>query len=128
MIGDGPGIPLLALHGGPGNRSCDNINGYSMLANERPVIIFDQLESGRSDRPNDTTLWKLPYFVQQVEAIRDALELRQFHLLGSSWGGSVVVEFMLTADTEKVASVIFSAPLISTSQWMKDSKVLLSTL
>ena len=128
VIGNGPGIPLIALHGGPGSRSCTSISGYSLLANDRPVIIFDQLESGSSDRPNDTTLWKLPYFVKQVEAVRDALKLKRFHLLGSSWGGSVAVEFMLTANTEGVASAIFSGPLLSTPQWMKDSKVLISRL
>jgi proline iminopeptidase len=128
VIGDGPGIPLMALHGGPGSRSCTTIEGFSLLSGERPVIIFDQLESGNSDRPNDTTLWKLPYFVKQVEAIRDALHLEEFHLLGSSWGGSVAVEYMLTAETKYITSVIFSGPLISTPQWMKDSKVLISRL
>ena len=128
VIGDGPGIPMIAMHGGPGSRSCTSIANYSRLANERPVIVFDQLESGKSDRPNDTTLWKPHYFVKQVEALREALNLKDFHLLGSSWGGSVAVEFMVTGNTEGVKSVIFSGPLISTPQWMEDSKVLISRL
>ena len=128
VIGNGPGIPLVALHGGPGSRSCGYVEPFGLIADERPVIIFDQLESGNSDRPNDTTLWKLPYFVKQVEAIRDALHLKKFHLLGSSWGGAVAVEFMLTASTEEIASVIFSGPLLSSPQWMKDSKILISRL
>jgi len=38
------------------------------------------------------------------------------------------VEYMLTARTEEIASVIFSGPLLSSPQWMKDSKVLISRL
>ena len=29
IIGDGEGIPLLILHGGPGSRSCSIIPGFS---------------------------------------------------------------------------------------------------
>ncbi len=128
VIGEGEGLPLMVIHGGPGGRSCGSIAAYSRLANERPVIIFDQLESGFSDRPNDTILWKLPYFVKQVEAVKNALKLKKFHLLGSSWGGAIVIEYMLTSNTEAVASVIFSGPLLSTPKWMEDAKILLSEL
>jgi proline iminopeptidase len=128
VIGEGDGVPLMVVHGGPGGRSCGSISAYSRMANDRPVIVFDQLESGFSDRPNDTSLWKLPYFVQQVEAVKNALKLKEFHLLGSSWGGAVVIEYMLTSNSDKVASVIFSGPLLSTPKWMEDAKILLSEL
>ncbi len=128
VIGSGPGKPLMVMHGGPGGRSCGSIAAYQVLADERPIIFFDQLESGMSDRPNDTSLWKPIYFAQQVEALRKKLNLNDFHLLGSSWGGSVAIEYMATQNTDAVASVIFAAPLISTTQWMKDSKVLISKL
>lgn len=128
VIGGGPGKPLMVMHGGPGGTSCGSITAYQALADERPIIFFDQLESGRSDRPNDTTLWKLPYFVEQVELLRKKLKLEDFHLLGSSWGGSIAVEYMVTQNTDPIASVIFAGPLIGTPQWMKDSKVLISRL
>lgn len=128
VIGSGPGKPLMVMHGGPGGRSCGAIEAYQPLTNDRPVIFFDQLESGMSDHPNDTSLWKVPYFVEQVEALRKELKLESFHLLGSSWGGSIAVEYMVTKNTDAIASVIFSGPLIGTPQWMKDSKVLISRL
>jgi len=128
VIGSGPGKPLMVMHGGPGGRSCGSIEAYKALASERPIIFFDQLESGKSDHPNDTSLWKLPYFVEQVELLREELKLNSFHLLGSSWGGSIAVEYMVTQNTDAIASVIFSGPLIGTPQWMKDSKVLISRL
>ena len=128
VIGSGPGKPLIVMHGGPGGRSCGSIPAYQVLAADRPIIFFDQLESGMSDHPNDTSLWKPIYFAQQVEALQKKLNLKSFHLLGSSWGGSVAIEFMATQNTDAVASVIFAAPLISTEQWMKDSKILIARL
>lgn len=128
VMGTGPGKPLLVMHGGPGGRSSGSISAYQVLADDRPIIFFDQLESGMSDHPNDTSLWKPIYFVQQVAALQKKLNLTSFHLLGSSWGGSVAIEFMATQNTDAIASVIFAAPLISTEQWMKDSKILIGQL
>jgi proline iminopeptidase len=128
VIGGGAGKPLMVMHGGPGGRSCGSIEPYQALVGDRPIIFFDQLESGMSDHPNDTTLWKPKYFALQVEALKQKLNLIDFHLLGSSWGGSVAIEYMATQNTDAIASVIFAAPLISTPQWMKDSKVLISKL
>ncbi|MGD2035148.1 MAG: alpha/beta fold hydrolase, partial [Bacteroidales bacterium] len=54
--------------------------------------------------------------------------LKAFHLLGSSWGAAVVIEYMLTQHPEEVVSVIFSGPYLSTETWMKDAKILLGGL
>ena len=128
IVGSGKGVPLLLIHGGPGSRSCDGIPGYSTLSNDRPIIFYDQLGSGRSDRPTDTTLWELPRFVDEITALRKELDLKELHILGSSWGGTVAVEYMVTKKPAGVKSVIFAGPLISTSRWMKDAQILISQL
>ena len=128
VVGAGKGTPLLLIHGGPGSRSCEGIPGYSTLGNDRPVIFYDQLGSGHSDRPTDTTLWQLPRFVDEVEALRKALDLKEVNILGSSWGGTVAVEYMVTKKPKGVKSVIFAGPLISTSKWMRDAKILIAKL
>lgn len=128
IVGSGKGVPLLLIHGGPGSRSCDGIPGYSTLSNDRPVIFYDQLGSGHSDRPTDTTLWQLPRFVDEVTALRKELNLKELHILGSSWGGTVAVEYMVTQQPKGIKSVIFAGPLISTSRWMKDAQILISQL
>ena len=43
IVGEGSGIPLLIIHGGPGGSSCNSIPGYSVLGDERPIIFYDQL-------------------------------------------------------------------------------------
>ncbi len=128
IVGTGKGTPLLLIHGGPGSRSCEGIPGYSLLADERPVIFYDQLGSGHSDRPTDTTLWQLPRFVDEIEELRNALHLKELHILGSSWGATVLIEYLLTKKPAGVKSVIFSGPLLSTPLWMKDAKILLAQL
>jgi proline iminopeptidase len=119
-IGNGPGVPLLALHGGPGGTSC-RFEVLAPLANERPVIFYDQLGSGRSEHPTDTTLWNFPRFVQEVDAVRRALKLDTVHLLGHSWGGALAAEYMIATKPTGVKSVIFSSPLISTPRWIADA-------
>lgn len=127
IVGHGNGIPLLLIHGGPGSRSCEGIPGYSILGDERPVIFYDQLGSGKSDRPTDTTLWRLSRFVEEIDLLRAALHLNELHILGSSWGGAVLIEYMLTKP-RGVKSVIFAGPLLSTPVWMEDAKILLLQL
>ena len=71
IYGSGDRTPLLMLHGGPGGRSC----AFSVLAElavDRPLVIYDQLGSGRSERPSDTTLWRIDRFVDELAALREA--------------------------------------------------------
>jgi proline iminopeptidase len=128
IVGKGNGIPLLRIHGGPGSRSCESIPGYSLLGDERPVIFYDQLGSGNSDRPTDTKLWQLPRFVDEIDSLRKALDLKELHIIGDSWGSAVLVEYMLTKKPKGVKSVIFSGPLLSTPIWIGDAKILLKKL
>jgi proline iminopeptidase len=128
VVGHGTGIPLLLIHGGPGARSCSGMPQYSLLANERPVIFYDQLGSGLSDIPTDTALWKLQRFVNEIDSLRKHLGLSQLHILGHSWGGAVLIEYLLTKKPKGIRSAIFAGPLLSTSLWIKDAKKLVASL
>ena len=126
-LGSGPGTPLLALHGGPGGTAC-RFEVLAPLARERPVIFYDQLGSGRSDHPTDTSLWRVDRFVAELSAVRQALGLTRVHLLGHSWGGALAAEYMAAAKPEGVVSVIFSSPLIDTPRWIADADSLRAQL
>ncbi|MGZ8379325.1 MAG: proline iminopeptidase-family hydrolase [Gemmatirosa sp.] len=127
VVGTGPGTPLLAIHGGPGGRSCV-LRELGGLGDERPVIFYDQLGTGRSPRTRDTTHWNLPHFVDEVAAIRQRLGLREVHLFGHSWGGTVAAEYVLTRGDTGVRSVTLAGPLLSTPEWLQDARELVATL
>jgi proline iminopeptidase len=128
IIGEGNGVPLLILHGGPGSRSCAMIPGFSLLGAERPIIFYDQLGSGNSERPTDTSLWNIERFVDEIDYLRKNLHLKALHILGHSCGSTFLIEYMVTKKPEGVKSVIFSSPMISTSDWIADAKLLLSQM
>src|SRR5262245_38772201 len=55
IVGSGTATPLVALHGGPGFPS-DYLSPLAKLGDERPVVFYDQLGCGKSDRPTDKSL------------------------------------------------------------------------
>ena len=128
-FGEGEGKPLLIIHGGPGGTSCMYPSTLQGIAEDRPVITYDQLGSGNSDRmTNLENQAAIPRFVEEVTLIREELGLDEVHLAGHSWGGAVAIEYLLTADPEGVQSVTFIGPLIGTERWLKDANALVSEL
>lgn len=88
---------LFCLNGGPG-LPCDYLReAHSCLADDGfRVVTFDQLGTGKSDRPTDKKLWDITRYVAEVETIRQKLDLGKVHLLGHSWGGWLAIEYALT--------------------------------
>jgi proline iminopeptidase len=81
------------------------------------VVLFDQLGCGRSDVPDDHSLFTLAHHVEETEAIRQELKLGRVHLLGSSYGGLLALAFAL-AHPESLRSLttvggLASVPLAS---------------
>lgn len=118
IVGTGPGTPLLLLHGGPGAPSY-YLEPLSALGNERPVIFYDQLGCGRSDRPSDTNLWRVERFVEEVAAVRRALGLKRVHLFGHSWGTMLATDYLLTRP-RGVSSVTLASPCLSAPRYVRD--------
>ncbi|MFL2840219.1 MAG: proline iminopeptidase-family hydrolase [Pseudohongiellaceae bacterium] len=127
ISGNGTGIPIMMLHGGPGGTSCAFSN-LSLIGEEWPIIRYDQLGSGRSGRPNDMSLWQVDRFVQELHTIRMQLGVEKMHLLGHSWGGALAAAYVLEKGTEGITSLIFSSPLLSTPLWIEDANYLRSLL
>jgi proline iminopeptidase len=97
-VGNNPDLRLLLLHGGPG-ATHEYFEAFdSFLPNAGiEYYYYDQLGSGRSDVPEDSSLWELPRFVDEVEQVRQALGLGRENLvlLGHSWGGILAIEYAL---------------------------------
>jgi len=94
------------------------------LGDERPIIRYDQLGTGRSGRPEDSALWQADRFVEALHTLRLELGLEEFHLLGHSWGGSLAAAYVLEKGTDGVASLTLSSPLLNTEMWIEDANYL----
>lgn len=126
VVGDGPGTPLVVLHGGPGAPSY-YLESLSRLGTERPVVFYDQLGAGRSDIPTDTTLWRIERFMAELDSVRAQLGLTKIHLLGHSWGTMLATDYLL-AGSSGVESVVLASPALSVARWEADADTLILTL
>ncbi|HEX3300020.1 MAG TPA: proline iminopeptidase-family hydrolase [Actinomycetota bacterium] len=123
-------LPVLTLHGGPG--AChDYLEPFEALAETgRRVIFYDQLgcgSSGIADHPHDPSMWTVELFVQEVDAVREALGLEGVHILGQSWGGMLAMEYALT-QPEGLASLIIESSPASMTQWVTEATKLRDAL
>jgi proline-specific peptidase len=113
---DKSGIPLLILHGGPGA-------GHEYLLPleglGRSVIFYDQLGCGKSDVPDDVSLWRMERFTNEIDQLRKALELDQIHLFGQSYGGWLAIEYLLTQPKGVLSSTLASTSA-SVSQYINE--------
>jgi proline iminopeptidase len=124
---DRTGVPLLTLHGGPGYPH-DYLEPLEQLADERPVIFYDQLGCGQSERPNDTSLWRVDRFVRELRQVREALRLDRVHLFGHSWGTMLAVDYLLSGAAAQISSLILASPALSIPLWLADAGVYRATL
>src|SRR5438874_7067404 len=112
--------PLLVLHGGPGSThlALEGLGGLS--GQGRRGVFYDQLGSGQSDRPDGPSLWTVETFLDQLRSVREGLGLERIHLLGSSWGGMLALEYALTQPWGLVSLVLNSTPT-SAPRWAKET-------
>lgn len=126
VVGSGSGVPLLLLHGGPGGGH-DYLEPLGALADDRPVIFYDQLGCGLSDHPDNTGLWTMDRFVEELAAVRQALGLSRFHLYGHSWGGWLAIEYLLRHPQE-VASTVLASTSAGIAEFVAGTRHLRSLL
>jgi len=97
-IGNNPKIKVLLLHGGPGftHEYLEAVDSYFPAAGIE-YYYYDQLGSYYSDQPDEPEFWNTPRFVEEVEQVRQALDLGpdNFYLYGHSWGGILALEYAL---------------------------------
>jgi proline iminopeptidase len=86
---------LLCLHGGPGMPHYYLLPLAKLASDNLRVIFYDQLGVGDSEKPTDTSLFNIERGAEEVEGVRNALGLGQIHLLGSSYGGALALQYAL---------------------------------
>lgn len=109
---DGPRAPLMLVHGGPGAALWQLFPALP-LASDRAIILYDQLDSGRSDAPGDPANWTVERFVDEIDAIRSVLRVERLHILGHSWGGIVANRYAARRPLGLRSLILQGAPLSS---------------
>lgn len=114
-FGSGKKTPLLLLHGGPG-AAHNYLLSMKALADEQPVIFYDQLGCGKADAPTDETLYTIQRSVEELDAVRTALGLDEVVLYGHSWGTLLAIEYMCQGRGKGVEKLVLSGALASVPQ------------
>jgi len=126
-FGSGAKTPLLTLHGGPGS-SHNYLLPLQALADERPVIFYDQLGCGKADAPEDDGVYTIQRSVDELDAVRAALGLDRVVLLGHSWGALLAVEYLCQGRGKGVERLILSGAMASIPQAIAGFERLFATM
>lgn len=114
-------FPVLMLHGGPGIPH-DRLEPLKALVKTgRPVVFYDQLGCGNSDKPDNSSLWSVELFLNELATVRRSLALDRIHLFGHSWGGMLAMEYALTQPDGILSLTLASSPA-SIPLWITETK------
>lgn len=109
-IGNNPRIKVLLLSGGPG-ASHEYMECFESFLPKEGIefYYYDQLATGFSDNPGDSSLFSLDRYVEELEQVRQALHLdnTNFYLLGHSWGGILAMQYAVKYQ-KNIKSLIIS--------------------
>src|SRR5258708_28434547 len=119
--------PLLVLHGGPGCPHDYLENLAALVSEKRRVIFYDQLGCGRSDLPDDTSLWTVERFTDEIGIVREALGLDRVHILGQSCGGMLGIEYAIR-QPQGLVSLILADSMPSMVLWVEEANRLRTEL
>jgi len=92
MSGNKKGIPVIYLHGGPGDHSDPSIR---RLFNPKAfnIIQFDQRGCGKSRPLNHTEKNTTQLLMEDIEAIRLFIGVPKFLVAGGSWGTTLALAY-----------------------------------
>lgn len=102
------GLPLLALHGGPGLDHTMFGDYLDALASRYRLVLVDGRAQGRSERDSDPATWTLQQHASDVSAIAAALGVERYAVLGHSFGAFVALQHAADAPGAAVATVVSS--------------------
>ena len=131
---DKPGTPVIFLHGGPGS-SCYYFFKQCVLAEDRPIVFYNQLGSAGSDVSDEYTtaeevkkLFTVEHFVEELDTVVKYFDFDEFVILGHSWGCMLAIEYAAHKKPEGLKGIILSGPYLRTETWVNDAERLMRSL
>lgn len=120
VVGENTGNkkPLVLLHGGPGSTH-NYFEVLDRLAEEdgRQLVMYDQIGCGESYLDGHPELWNAKTWIDELVALREHLGLDEMHLLGQSWGGMLLLDYVCNYKPEGLKSLILSSTLPASWMW-----------
>jgi proline iminopeptidase len=128
IFGSGSDV-LLCLHGGPGGTHYSLLPLGKLGDDKIKVVLYDQLGCCNSEKPKDIGIFTIKHYVEEVEGIRQALNLGKINLMGHSWGGMLALEYALKYQ-QNLKKLILTGSLASVPEYCTETarlKTLLPT-
>ena len=117
--------PVLVINGGPG-AAHGYLRRLEVFNEDRPVIFYDQLGSGQSDRAEDPSIYTVEHGAHEIQLVREALGLEQVHLYSHSAGSAYAIRHLLNGGTAQ--SHVMLSPMLSGQRYNQGSEHLRSRL
>jgi proline iminopeptidase len=121
-------VKVLLLHGGPG-LGHDYLEVMESFLPEAGIEMYyyDQLGTYNSDQPEDSSLWNIPRYVEEVEEVRRGLGLDNFVLYGHSFGGLLAMEYALKYQ-QHLRGLVISNMAASSASYLKRTAAIKESL
>jgi proline iminopeptidase len=109
--------PIVCINGGMLYDHSMLWPALSPLAQRRQVVLYDQRGRGASTAPANPEAASIDDDAADVGALRRALGIRQWDVLGHSWGGGIAM-LATAADSGGVRRLVLVDSVWTTSAWM----------
>lgn len=111
VCGNPQGKPVVFLHGGPGS-GCSPTQRRFFDPNFYRIILIDQRGCGRSKPQGAIEQNTTDDLVNDIDAIRVALNINKWMVFGGSWGSTLALAYALKY-TDKVTGLILRGIFLS---------------
>lgn len=113
-VGNPDGLPVVVVHGGPGSGSAHYSRQFFNPEHFR-VILFDQRGCGRSTPYACLADNQLPYLIQDMEQLRQHLDIPAWVIFGGSWGTTLALAYA-KAHPESALALVCRAVFLARPQ------------
>ncbi|SFI46360.1 alpha/beta fold hydrolase [Albimonas pacifica] len=105
--------PLLLIHGFMASRAQWHGN-VERLSRRRRVAVVELLGHGRAHAPADPEAYTIPRYVETLEALRERLGVRRWHVCGQSLGAGISVAYVLAKPGAAIAQAFTNSGAVMT--------------
>ncbi len=105
--GNPDGVPVLLLHGGPGEGSSP-LHRRFFDPDYYRIILYDQRGAGKSQPHGGLENNTIPYLLEDIEKLRNKLRIEKWHIFGGSWGSTLALSYAQQHPNECLSLILRS--------------------